>query len=333
VTELLKLGVSASSEEGPVSLVIERDGEYYCDADDNTGHLPHMQITEPGTYGIRVASLAPGQALAYRLLVAPDDKEAHTRPAVAAQRSLVSVTVTSDPAGAEVRTRTGQVLGTTPAMLELPREEAAADGSFTFVIAAPGRGETTVSGKPQGEELVLHGSLQPAGPDVVELVAATAQPIRDFHVAEQRVEMPRECAIVDIEVDLEIHHSYLGDLLVQLQSPSGTTATLHRYGGQARSHLQRTYASRDTRSLRTLVGERGAGTWVMTVRDNAEIDTGTFDGFKLRLTCGAPGAPTPTTQAAAGSYGRGSDLRRPAIFGPPSAGPGTNQVLDPWAAP
>jgi subtilisin-like proprotein convertase family protein len=331
LTDLIKLGVSASSEDGPVALVIERDGEYFCDSDDNTGHLPHMQITETGTYGIRVASLAPGQALSYRLLVAPDDKDAHARPAVAAQRSLVSITVTSEPAGAEVRTRTGQVLGTTPAMLELPREEAATDGSFTFVVAAPGRGEATVSGKPQGEQLVLHAELQPAGPELVELESATAQPIRDFRTAEQRVELSRECAIQDIEVDVEIHHSYVGDLLVQLQSPSGTTATLHRYGGQARAHLERTYTTRDTRALRQLIGERGAGTWVMTVRDNAEIDIGTFDGFKLRVTCASPGTAVPTATASTSGTSPTTlgGLRIPTFFrqNPPPTG---SEVLDPW---
>ncbi len=297
VRDLLKLGISASSEDGPVSLVIERDGDYYCDADNNTGHLPHMQITEPGTYAIRVAALSPGQALAYRLLVAPDDKEEHARPLATTPESLVSVTVTSDPAGAEVRTRTGQVLGVTPAMLEIPRSDAAADGSFAFVVAAPGRGETVVSGKPQGDELVLHGTLRPAGPETVAIAAAESQPIRDFHTAEQHADLDRDCMIQDIEVDVDIHHTYVGDSMVTLRSPAGTSATLHRYRGAARRNLERTYTASDTRALRDFVGENGHGSWVMAVYDNAEADIGSFESFNVRFTC----APAGTTVAAATS--------------------------------
>jgi hypothetical protein len=70
----------------------------------------------------------------------------------------------------------------------------------------------------------------------------------------------------------------------------------------------------------------------MTVRDNAEIDTGTFDGFKLRLTCGAAGAAPPATASVGG---RAGDLRVPSFARPrPSPyPPNQNQVLDPWGMP
>jgi subtilisin-like proprotein convertase family protein len=151
-----------------------------------------------------------------------------------------------------------------------------------------------------------------------------------------------------MEIAVEIQHSYVADLVVELRGPTGATAAIHRFAGGARRNLSRTYTMSQNRTLQRAFGStEGQGEWTMSVRDNAEVDTGTFDAFELRLTC------TPPSQASAGSTGSGSlaqargtsaDLRNPfatrtqRVVGPATRpnpyGPGRtpqSEVLDPWA--
>jgi subtilisin-like proprotein convertase family protein len=343
VEDQMKLGVSATSSGGPIGLVIEHDGDYYCDSDTNTGHLPHLQITSPGTYGIRIASLAPGEALPYRLVLAPDDKDEHQAPR--AEPELVAVSVTSEPSGARVMTEGGQVLGTTPALFEVSPDTANTDGTFSFLVESHGMRAEPIRGTPVDGNLELHATLRPAGPSSHELVANEPQEIRDFQTAEMRVEMGEECVIQDIEAEVEIRHTYVGDLVVRLVSPTGSDVTLSRNRGGARSNLNRTWRASDSRGLRQLVGTAGGGTWTLEVRDTAEVDIGTLDKFELRLTCAAPGAQVTapnddgtrhaSRRRRGSAYGRGyaGNLRIPNIFpAQPSAGRPAD-VVDPWATP
>jgi subtilisin-like proprotein convertase family protein len=340
VRDVMKLGVSASSDGGPIALVISRpeDDAFFCDSDDNTGIAPHVQLVETGTYAIRVGALGQSDALPYRLLVAPDSKEDHRGPATTRTDALVSVTVTSEPTGAEVRTATGQVLGVTPALLELPTSSLGPDGKLSLVVEARGQRARTVAGVPANGELVLHAALAPAGPRQLELSATEAQPIRDFRTAEQRLEVAEECIIRSAEIEVDISHSYIGDLIVEARTPSGTTTRLSAHRGGASRNLRRAYDASNTRGLRSLAGERAAGTWTLMVRDTAEQDIGTLNAFTLRLTCephGTAAATTTTTPTRTiGAHARGAGgLRTPAqLLRPALSGPAA-QVLDPWARP
>lgn len=326
IEDQLKLGVSATSTGGPIGLVIEHGGDFYCDSDANTGHLPHLQITEPGIYGIRIAALAPGEPMPYRLVLAPDGKDDHA-PARTAP-DLVAVSVTSEPPGALVRTEGGQVHGTTPALFEVPPP---ATGGLSFVLEARGMDAQTVSGTPVEGSVELHATLRPSGPTMHALDSDEEQPIRDFRTAEMRVELTEECIVQDLEVDVNLQHSYVGDLIVSLHSPAGHTAVLSRNRGGARQSLNQTYRGVDNRALGPVIGTGGAGTWTLSVRDTAAVDTGTLRSFALRLTCAPAGAAVQRPGASAqGSAG-------PRQGGANRGGAGTRhhhaptQVLNPWA--
>jgi subtilisin-like proprotein convertase family protein len=338
VTDVMKLGVSATSDGGPVALVVSRreDESFFCDSDDNTGIAPHVQLVEPGTYEIRVAALGATDPLPYRLLVAPDSKEEHRGPSATRGDALVSVTVTSTPAGAEVRTASGQVLGVTPALLELPSSTIGPDGKLSLVVEARGGRPQAVGGVPMNGELVLHASLAPAGPRQLEVSSTEPQPIRDFRTAEQRVEVAEECVIRSVEIDVDIAHSYVGDLVVEARSPTGTTTRLSAHRGGASRNLHRTYDASNARGLRSLSGEQGSGTWTLMVRDDAEQDIGTLNAFTLRLTCEPPGTAaatttTPTSTTAAATL-QPNGLRVPTFF-QPRARRRAPDVIDPWARP
>ncbi len=311
-----KLAVRARSGRGPVALVIRHGDTFSCDSDDNTGHEPAVQLAAPGRYTIRVAALAPGEPLPYELWIEPDTKEErrNTEPEAG---PAVSVTVTSEPAGASVRTPEGQVLGVTPAMFVLPEAPPDAGGP-SFVLELSGHVTQTVSGTPVDGELVLHAALPVAGPRMLEATASDPQVIRDFQRATQTVELTDDCTIASLEADVSLRHSYIGDLLVQLRAPSGTVATLHRYRGAARHDLRQTYRSSDSRALGSLHGEQARGEWQLVVRDSAELDFGSLDSFTLRVECAGPGqtASAPSAPGPTPPRRRPRPIRDPDLLNP-----------------
>jgi len=199
----------------------------------------------------------------------------------------VNVTITSQPPGAQVRDETGNVIGTTPAMfvVNVPREQLGQNRSWT--LALPEHQEVSVSGQLGEGALVLHGQLPSIGPTEIDISATESQPIRDYQSATLGVDVGESCAITEAEVEVDINHTFIGDLRVVLRTPWADEIMLHRHSGGGRRNLNRTWTS-DQPQLRPLLGRTTAGRWTLVVHDDAGADQGSFERFDLRLTCGPP---------------------------------------------
>ena len=90
-------------------------------------------------------------------------------------------------------------------------------------------------------------------------------------------------SIADIAVELDITHSYIGDLRVKLKGPDGTEAILHERAGQGSDNIQRTYSASDTPSLAVLVGKPLNGTWTLNVADLASQDIGKLNRWAMSV--------------------------------------------------
>jgi immune inhibitor A len=89
--------------------------------------------------------------------------------------------------------------------------------------------------------------------------------------------------VQSVELVADISHTYIGDLRVELVSPSGQLAMLHnRAGGRIRD-LQLQLNSAETTTLAALVGEPIQGNWVLRVADLEGQDVGTLNQWSLRL--------------------------------------------------
>jgi subtilisin family serine protease/subtilisin-like proprotein convertase family protein len=91
--------------------------------------------------------------------------------------------------------------------------------------------------------------------------------------------------IIDLEVFVDITHTYRADLLIRLTSPDGTNVTLHNRSGGSANNIVGWY---DTDlpvdgpgSLSDFFGENTAGTWTLHVDDNYAQDTGTLNEWCL----------------------------------------------------
>jgi Zn-dependent metalloprotease len=79
----------------------------------------------------------------------------------------------------------------------------------------------------------------------------------------------------NLAVAVDIVHTYIGDLRVQLIAPDGTAYTLKAYGtGGSTDNLNTTYTVNAS-------SEVANGTWQLRVQDNAAQDTGYINSWKL----------------------------------------------------
>jgi subtilisin-like proprotein convertase family protein len=79
-----------------------------------------------------------------------------------------------------------------------------------------------------------------------------------------------------LSVVVDITHSYRGDVIIELTSPSGTKAELKGFdGGDSSGDVNETYV------VSGVSGEPIAGDWQLTVSDGFDGDDGVFNGWSL----------------------------------------------------
>ncbi|MDQ0751403.1 Zn-dependent metalloprotease [Streptomyces africanus] len=79
----------------------------------------------------------------------------------------------------------------------------------------------------------------------------------------------------NLQVAVDIVHTYIGDLQVQLVAPDGTAYTLKGYGtGGSADNIDTTYTVNAS-------SEAANGIWQLRVQDNAALDTGYINSWKL----------------------------------------------------
>lgn len=87
--------------------------------------------------------------------------------------------------------------------------------------------------------------------------------------------------IQQILVTVDIKHTYIGDLIVNLVAPDGKRITLHNRDGGGTNDLQSVFDQNNTVELDQLVGVEIQGVWSLEVSDNARIDQGTLRQWAL----------------------------------------------------
>lgn len=104
------------------------------------------------------------------------------------------------------------------------------------------------------------------------------------------INVPINLTLTDLVVNLDIAHTYIGDLLVTLTSPSGRTVTLHNRTGGSADNLVASYAVEDFDL------EEASGDWILHITDSGFRDTGTLKSWSMDVTGGSqPGTNLPPT--------------------------------------
>ncbi len=91
------------------------------------------------------------------------------------------------------------------------------------------------------------------------------------------INVPAGAAATDsVFVDVDIEHSYIGDLKVVLEH-NGVSSVLHSHSGGSANNLSLSVAVAD------FAGVDPSGTWALTVTDSAEIDSGRLNRWAIVL--------------------------------------------------
>lgn len=134
------------------------------------------------------------------------------------------------------------------------------------------------------EEWEIEAEIQ--APEELRLESTVAIVIPDNDPAGIRdtLSVVESRTVASVAVEVDISHSWRGDLILQLTGPSGDTATLHNREGRHEDNIQRIYQSSDTTDLARFVGQQANGDWTLKVADHAGADVGKLNRWALVLT-------------------------------------------------
>ena len=139
------------------------------------------------------------------------------------------------------------------------------------------------TGKLERWWLEMVPAAPPPGVEVLEESPGKAIPDSPAQGIERSLLATGAGVIARVELEVDIVHTYIGDLRVVLVSPGGDAITLHdRTGGQD-DNITATYTEATTPALARLAGHAMAGTWLLRVSDHEAADVGKLRRWKLTL--------------------------------------------------
>ena len=128
---------------------------------------------------------------------------------------------------------------------------------------------------------------QPAQPGHVQIRSAVQDvPIKDFKTSKLSIAVADTDVLTGLKVTVDIEHTFIGDLVVTLKSPSGLSVSpikLHNREGSGAHNLKKTYDSVNAPDLVALNGKSPQGTWTLEVADKAAADVGKIRSFTLEM--------------------------------------------------
>ena len=120
--------------------------------------------------------------------------------------------------------------------------------------------------------------------------------IADNSTIQSSVSVSEPFCIGDVDVDMDISHTFIGDLTLTLTSPNGTSVTLHNRTGSSADDIMVRYdddgfAPDGPGALGDFNNEGSTGVWTLSVSDGAGGDTGTLNSWALRLASAGSSCP------------------------------------------
>jgi subtilisin-like proprotein convertase family protein len=112
-------------------------------------------------------------------------------------------------------------------------------------------------------------------------------PIEDNKTVTSTMTFGEDVTVDSLKLDLDLQHTYRGDLVVSLTSPSGKSAVISNKQGGSADDLKGSF------DLSAFAGEKATGTWTLSVQDTARQDTGTLNSWGLTITPKGEQPPPP----------------------------------------
>ncbi|HIK03494.1 MAG TPA: S8 family serine peptidase [Trichormus sp. M33_DOE_039] len=127
----------------------------------------------------------------------------------------------------------------------------------------------------------------PPQPEPVGIFKAVQDvPIQDLQTSTLGLAIANTNPIKSIKVEVDIEHTYIGDLVVTLIPPAATGVLpiiLHNRLGGATDNIKKTYDEVNIPELAALKGKSPQGDWTLEVADKAQADTGKIRSLTIEI--------------------------------------------------
>jgi extracellular elastinolytic metalloproteinase len=165
-----------------------------------------------------------------------------------------------------------------PALAALNGAEA--QGSWTLKVADLARRDTGRL-RSWGMELEVEPNTQ-----VLQGEAAPGLTIPDKDPAgvNSAVTLTGAGAVKAVQLDVDITHTYIGDLVVAVLSPNGKSAMLHNRAGGGQDNLIVSYTVENAPALAQFTGDPAQGSWTLMISDLAGRDVGKLNRWSIAVT-------------------------------------------------
>jgi subtilisin-like proprotein convertase family protein len=140
---------------------------------------------------------------------------------------------------------------------------------------------------PNATDLVSRSNSPREASKTVSLKAEPNSQIQDLKSVSSVINVTDDMTISQVKVNIDIAHTYVGDLVVKLRSPEGKEVLLKNREGGSADNLVFEANPADFNGLNS------KGEWSVVVEDKANQDTGTFKSWNLSIT-GEPKSAPPT---------------------------------------
>jgi subtilisin-like proprotein convertase family protein len=288
--------VTDASTKLPVAATVEVQGidqEVYTDAD--VGDYHRMLL--PGTYDLDFTAAGYSPVTVEDVVV------------VAESTTVVHVQmypqVVANISGKVTETGSGTPLEASVEVLDSgfgPVSSDSATGEYTINVY---EGVYTMRVSKDGYATAIRDSVIVSGSIVEDFqLAAVAEHlyasydsvgIFDPGYITSVITVPDSFTVEDLNVFIDITHSYISDLDVELENPQGDLVYLHHRTGGSDDDIITWYDTETEPydSLSHLMGKQAAGDWTLWVTDHVPSDSGALNQWQLQIYGGGDMSPPP----------------------------------------
>ncbi len=265
------LTVAASNQDDEPKTKTSSDGETWW----GSNHGPEVDVAAPG---VRIATTDITGDRGYNRSANAGDYVLNfngTSSACPQAAAVCALVLSANPTLSEAEVRT------------ILRETADKVGSVTY--DANGHHERMGQGRVNALQAVRRA--RPAVETGTEFDRFPNLAIPDANASgiSEAVEVAATGVVTGIEVEVDIEHSYRGDLRVSLLPPEGAAILLHNRDGGGAKDLKELYSPANSPALASLLQTQpgAAGIWRLQVADLASWDVGRLKHWRLKLAVAA----------------------------------------------
>jgi subtilisin-like proprotein convertase family protein len=136
------------------------------------------------------------------------------------------------------------------------------------------------------DDMIVHSSSSCPTHNTYRISSSPQLPISDLKSTTSTIDIPLNALVSSLTIKINLQHTYIEDLEIILESPTGAQITLHnREYDEVSTDIIKTYTTQNNNNyhsqLTSLLNTNTAGNWTLLIKDHAAGDTGTLKSWSI----------------------------------------------------